>query len=195
MLVVQSLLPEAMGNTEGSLLIEFVLLGRDTNQPWWDYPGLEFWKFLNLLIFAAVMTYILRRRVTDALRSRREEIRRAVLKAQDQRDEAVKKLREVDSRLAGLESEAASIWSKAKTEAKAERERILHDAEAEMLKLREQSQREIESAGKVARDALRRFAAQQSVRLAEEVIQREIQPEDDARLIRLSVEGLGRSRI
>ena len=184
-----------MGKTEVTLLIELVLLWRDTNQPWWDYPGLEFWKFLNLLVFATAMTYILRRRVTDALRSRREGIRRAVLKAQDQRDEAVKKLREVDSRLAGVESEAASIWGKAKAEAKAERERILHDAEAEMLKLREQSQREIESAGKIASEELRRFAAQQSVRLAEEVIQREIQPEDDARLIRLSVEGLERSRI
>jgi F0F1-type ATP synthase membrane subunit b/b' len=118
-----------------------------------------------------------------------------VLRAQNQRDEAVKKLAEVDSRLAGVESEAASIWAKAKAEAEAEGARILQDAEAEMLKLREQSQREIESAGKVARQALRRFAAQQSVKLAEEVIQREIQPEDDARLIRLSVERLGRSRI
>jgi len=184
-----------MGNTEFTLLIELILLGRETNQPWWDYPGLEFWKFLNLIVFATALTYIVRRRVTDALRSRREGIRRAVLKAQNQRDEAVKKLAEVDSRLAGVESEAAGIWAKARAEAKAERERILQDAEAEMLKLREQSQREIESAGKVARQELRRFAAQQSVKLAEEVIQREIQPEDDARLIRLSVEELGRSRI
>src|SRR6266849_9564198 len=114
-----------MGNTGFTLLIELVLLGRDTNQPWWDYPGLEFWKFLNLLIFAASMTYILRRRVSDALRSRREGIRRAVLKAQNQRDEAVKKLAEVDSRLAGEESEAAGIWAKARAEAKAEREGIL----------------------------------------------------------------------
>jgi F-type H+-transporting ATPase subunit b len=184
-----------MPNTGLKLLMDLAMLSGDRNQPWWDYPGLEFWKFLNLLVFAAAMTYILRRRVTDALRSRREGIRRAVLRAQDQRDEAVRKLAEVDSRVAGVESEVAAIWGKAKAEAQAERERILHDTEAEMLKLREQSQREIESAGKVARQELRRFAAQQSVKLAEEVIEREIQPEDDARLIRLSVEGLGRSRI
>src|SRR5437773_10197520 len=90
-----------MGNSEFTMLTEVVLLGRDTNRPWWDYPGLEFWKFLNLIVFATALTFIVRRRVTDALRSRREGIRRAVLKAQNQRDEAVKKLAEVDSRLAG----------------------------------------------------------------------------------------------
>jgi F-type H+-transporting ATPase subunit b len=118
-----------------------------------------------------------------------------VLKAQDERDEALRQLAEVDSRLATVESEVAGIWSKARAEARAERERILQDTEAEMLKLRAQSQREIESAGKVARTELRLFAARQSVKTAEEVIRREIQPEDDANLIRLSIEGVVRSGI
>src|SRR2546428_4593175 len=171
--------------------MDFVLLSGDHNQPWWDYQGLEFWKFLNLIIFVAAITYILRRRLADALSSRREGIRRAVLQAQDERDEALRKLAEVDSRLATVEADVANILSKARAEAQAERERILRDTEAEMLKLREQSQREIESAGKVARQELRLFVAQKSVKLAEEVIQSEIRPEDDAKLIRLSVEGLG----
>jgi F-type H+-transporting ATPase subunit b len=175
--------------------MDFLLLPGNKNQPWWDYQGLEFWKFLDLLGFVAGMTYILRRRLTDALRSRREGIRRAVLKAQDERDEALRQLAEVDSCLTTVEWEVASIWSKARAEARAEHERILHDTEAEMLKLRAQSQREVESAGKVARMELRLFAAKQSVKLAEEVIRQEIQPEDDANLMRLSVEGLGRSRI
>ena len=62
-----------------------------------------------------------------------------------------------------------------------------------MLKLRAQAQREIESAGKVARHELQRFAAQQSVRLAKEIITQDIGPEDEARLIDLNVAELGRS--
>ena len=176
------------------LLMDLAVLSGDKGPPWWDYPGLEFWKFVNLLVFASVMAYILRRPLTDALRSRREGIRRDVLSAQDERDEALRKLAEMDSRLAGLDSQVAGIWGKAKAEAKAERERIMHESEAEMLTLREQSKREIEVAGKVARQELRRFAAQRSVKFAEEIIQRDIQPEDDAKLIRLGVEELGRSR-
>ena len=60
-----------------------------------------------------------------------------------------------------------------------------------MRKLREQARREIESAAKAARAELRQFAAEQSVRLAEEMIRREIRPEDDARLVKEYVEELG----
>jgi alkylation response protein AidB-like acyl-CoA dehydrogenase len=55
----------------------------------------------------------------------------------------------------------------------------------------EQAQREIESAGKAARQELREFAAGQSVQLAEEMIRRDIKPEDDARLVGLRIEELG----
>jgi F0F1-type ATP synthase membrane subunit b/b' len=51
--------------------------------------------------------------------------------------------------------------------------------------------REIETAGKAARKDLRRYTAEQSVRLAEEIVRREIKPEDDARLIRNNIEELG----
>ena len=193
--MVQSYKGEGRFEIPVQILMYFLLLSGDKSQPWWDYQGLELWKFLNLLAFVAAMTYILRRRLTDALRSRREGIRRAVLKGQDERDEALRQLAEVDSRLATVESEVAGIWSKARAEARAEGERILQDTEAEMLKLRAQSQREIESAGKVARTELRLFAARQSVKTAQEVIRREIQPADDANLIRLSIEGVGRSGI
>ena len=193
--MVQSYIADGEVEIPVEVLMYFLLLSGDKSQPWWDYQGLELWKFLNLLAFVAAMTYILRRRLTDALRSRREGIRRAVLKAQDERDEALRQLAEVDSRLATVESEVAGIWSKARAEARAERERILQDTEAEMLKLRAQSQRGIESAGKVARTELRLFAAWQSVKTAQEVIRREIQPEDDANLIRLSIEGVVRSGI
>ena len=176
---------------QGLYLADFFLLAGDNSCV--NYPGLEFWKFINLAVFVAVMLYFVRRPLTDALRSRREGIRRDLQRAKEERDQALAKLAEVDSRLARLDSEVAGIWEKAKAEAEAERERVKRETEAEMLKLREQSQREIEGAGKVARHELRRFAAQQTVKLAEEIIRRDMRPEDDARLIRLNVEELGRS--
>jgi F0F1-type ATP synthase membrane subunit b/b' len=87
--------------------------------------------------------------------------------------------------------EVASLHEQSQKEAADERERIRRSTEEETQKLREQAQREIESAGKAARHELREFAAQQSVRLAEEMIRRDIKPEDDARLVSLRVEELG----
>ncbi len=160
--------------------------------PWWNYPGVELWKFLNLFIFIALGIYLLRRPLTDALRSRREGITRDLLKARQERDLALAQLAEVESRVLGLDAEVATIRERSKLEAEAERERIKRSTEVEMAKLREQAQREIDSAGKAARQELRQFAAGQSVRLAEELIRREIRPEDDARLMGLNVEEFGR---
>ena len=176
-----------------AFLTTLITLSEDGNPRWFDYPGLELWKFINLSIFVVVMVYLLRRPLSDAFRSRREGIRRDLLKAQEERDQALAKLAEVESRLARLDSEVATIQEQSKAEAEAERQRIARDTEAEILKLQELAQREIESAGKVARQELRRFAAQQSVKLAEEIIRRDMRLEDDARLIRLNVEELGRS--
>ena len=76
-------------------------------------------------------------------------------------------------------------------EAAEERERIARSTETEINRLSEQATREIESAGKAAKKELRRYTAEQSVRLAEEIVRREMKPEDDARLIANNIEELG----
>jgi ATP synthase F0 subunit b len=159
--------------------------------PWWNRPGLELWKFFNLFLFVGAIIYFIRRPVSDALRARREGIRRELMRAREERDAANAKLEEVKARLANLDAEVASVREQARREAEAEAERIRRSADEEADKLREQARREIESAGKAARQELRRYAAEQSVRLAEEMIRRDIRPEDDQRLVNRQVEELG----
>jgi F-type H+-transporting ATPase subunit b len=132
------------------------------------------------------------RPIREALRARKEGIKRELLEARRQRDEALAKLTEVDLRFANLDAEVAKIQEKARKEADAETERIRLATDEEIAKIREQAKREIESAGKAARYELRRFAAQESVRLAAAILEREIGPDDDARLTSLSVQELGR---
>ena len=160
---------------------------------WWDYPGVELWKFINLAVFVGALVYILTRKVKlgEAFKTRRENIRRELVRAQEERDAAIAKLKEVEERLARLSSEVATIQEQSKHEAAEERERIAKSTEVEITKLSEQGQREIESAGKAAKHELRRYAAQTAVELAEEIIRREMKPEDDARLIQKNVQELG----
>jgi F0F1-type ATP synthase membrane subunit b/b' len=159
--------------------------------PWWNVPSFEVWRFVNLFIFIGLFIYILRRPVSEAMRARREGIRRDLMRAQEERNAALAKLAEVEARLARLDAEVASVREQTKKEAAEEGERIRISTEEETRKLRIQAQREIESAGKVARQELREFAAEQSVRLAEEMIRLDIKPEDDARLVGLRIEELG----
>jgi F-type H+-transporting ATPase subunit b len=159
--------------------------------PWWNIPSFELWRWVNLAIFVYLFYRILRRPVSEAMRARREGIRRDLIRAQEERNAALAKLEEVEQRLAKLDAEVASVRAQSEREGAEERERIRRATEEETRKLREQAQREIESAGKAARQELREFAAEQSVRLAEEMIRRDIKPEDDARLVGLRIEELG----
>ena len=160
--------------------------------PWWlNYPGFEAWKFVNLGLFVCLLVYFLRRPLGEAFRARREGIRRDLMRAQEERDAALAKLEEVEARLARLDDEVATVREQANREAEQERERIKRATEEEARKMREQAQREIESAGKAARQELRHYAAEQSVRLAEQMIRRDMRPEDDVRLVNLEIEELG----
>jgi ATP synthase F0 subunit b len=174
-----------------SFIANIFVLTEGEAAPWWNIPSFELWRWINLLIFVGLFIYILRRPVSEAMRARREGIRRELMRAQEERNAALAKLEEVEARLSRLGEEVSSVRQQSEREAAAERERIRQTTEEDSRKLREQAQREIESAGKAARQELREFAAEQSVRLAEEMIRRDIKPEDDARLVTLRVEELG----
>ncbi len=174
--------------------LEFLTLSQEGSS-WWNYPGFELWKFVNLTVFVTAAIYLhgrFGRPLAEALRARKEVIKRELKNALDERDRALTKLAEVEARLQGLDGEAASLREQAKLEAEAERERIKRSTETEMAKLRLQAQREIESATKLAKQELRRFAAERSVTIAAEAVRRDIRPEDDTRLIGLNLEQIGR---
>lgn len=174
-----------------SLTANIVFLAEGERAPWWNIPSFEVWRWFNLLIFVYLFYRILRRPVSEAMHARREGIRRDLMRAQEERNAAMAKLEEVEARLSRLDFEVASVRAQSEREAAEEGERIKRSTEEETRKLRAQAQREIESMGKAARQELREFAAEQSVRLAEEMIHRDIKPEDDARLVSLRVEELG----
>lgn len=148
-------------------------------------------KVVNLLLFVGVMYYFLRRPIKEAFRARQESIRAELMRAEEERDAAVAKLKEVEGRIARLDEEVEAIRANAQREAAEERARVERATEDEMRKIREQARREIESAAKAARAELRAYAAEQSVMLAEEMIRRDIRPEDEAHLVREYVEELG----
>lgn len=176
-------------------LYQFGAIDIDGSIPWWNYPGLELWKFFNLLVLICAGLYLHRRfgrPIREALRSRGEGIKRELVRARAERDQALAKLTEVELHFAKLDAEVAKVKEKARREAEAETERIRSATDEEIAKIRQQAKREIESAGKAARHDLRRFAAQESIRLAEAILEREIGAEDDARLTSLSVQELGR---
>jgi ATP synthase F0 subunit b len=110
--------------------------------------------------------------------------------ARRDKQEAQKKLAEVEARLGRLDQEVAEIRAQAERESQAEAERISKTAQADAEKIRQTATREIEGAMRAARSELRDFVAEHSVKLAEDIIRREIRPEDDSRMFTRFVDDL-----
>lgn len=174
------------------MVFALIFILSSENPPWWDYPGFELWKFVNLALFVGLMIYVLNKAdLRGAFRARGESIKAELEKARTERDAALAKLKEVEERLAGMSEQVSAINQRSKAEADQERQRIAQSTQEEIAKLSAQAQREIENAAKVAKNELRSFAAEQSIRMAEELIRRDMRPEDDARLMMHNVEEMG----
>ena len=156
-----------------------------------NYPGFEAWKFLNLFVFVGLLVYILRKPLGSAFRARRETIRAELIKAQQERDAAMAKLQQVEERLKNLDAETARIREQSMREAEAEATRIAEQTAADIEKMRENARREIAGAAAIAKRELRQFSADESIRLAEEMVRANLQGDTAARLVNTSIEGLG----
>lgn len=162
---------------------------------WLNYPGLELWKFVNLAIFIAIGIYILRRPISGALAGRGEAIKRELIEAQEQKARAIAKMAEADSLLSRLDADVRAVKEHARQEAEAERTRLAAAASREIEKLKQQGEREVDNAAKVARKSLRQFFAQRSIAFARDRVRARIRPEDDRQLIENSIGELRRARV
>lgn len=140
-------------------------------------------KAVNLIIFLGLLYFLLRKPAREFFTTRLAEVRATLQQAAKEKEAASAKMAELDARLSRLDTELADIKSQAQREAAAERERLQAEAQRDAEKIRVTAKREIESTKQIAMSELREFAATKAVDLAEQMIRRELKPEDDARLV------------
>jgi F-type H+-transporting ATPase subunit b len=161
----------------------------------WDqyinYPAFEVWRFVNLAIFVLLMIYLLKKPLSETFKAKREEIRSELIKAEEAKKAAIAKLTEVEAKLAGAEAEISRLKKEAREEIETEKLRLISQAETEAEKLKGQAAGEIVRVGQVAKLELRRFAVEESLRLAEEKLRIEVTPQTDSRLIRTGIKAIG----
>ncbi|MEO6050132.1 MAG: hypothetical protein ABIP78_02230 [Pyrinomonadaceae bacterium] len=158
---------------------------------YFNIPGFEAWKFLNLVIFIALMVYVAKKPLSEAFKAKREQIRFELIKAEEEKQAALNKLIATEAKLVQLETEKADILQNAKDEAAFEKKRLTDQTKIEIARLRQQSQSELARLTGQSRAELRRFSAEESVRLAEEKLRAQIDGEKDARLVKASIQEIG----
>lgn len=150
------------------------------------------WQVINFIVFVAIMIYILRNKIGigKVFDDRAVAIRKELDKAKIEKEEAERKLAEVEARMSKLDEEVAQMRAEADLEAEREATRIREAATLEAEKIKLMTAREIEGAMKEARAELRAFVADNSVAMAEAIIRRELKPEDNSKILNKYVEEL-----
>lgn len=140
-------------------------------------------KAINLIIFILVLYYLVRKPAREFFRRRLADVRSTLERAAKEKEAATAKLAEIDARLSRVDADLAEIRAQAERESQTEQARLERETETEAERLRQMAAREIESAKQSALVELREFAAGKAVDLAEEMLRRELTPEDDRRLL------------
>ncbi len=148
-------------------------------------------RWFNLIVLFGVIYIFTREPIRNFLRGRREDIARDIAAARQAREEAERKLAEIEARQARLEEELAEIRREAEAEAARERERILAQAEAEAGKILAAAGREIDGLSRAARQELKAYAARLAVEMARERITAGLDTDARHRLVDRFIISLG----
>ncbi len=121
---------------------------------------------LNFLILAGGLYALLASGIAKNFRGRSAAIKKGMEEARQASAEANARLRDIEERLARLDSEVAAIRTAAEADFSAEEKRIAQSAEEDARRVVENAQQEIESAARLAQRELKSYAAELSVDLA-----------------------------
>jgi F-type H+-transporting ATPase subunit b len=141
------------------------------------------WPTVNFLILAGALWWFFKEPFVTYLRDRHTSIRKDLVEAANVNAAAAAQLAEIDKKLAALPAEIEALRARGAEEIAAEERRIAALAAAERDRLLEQTRREIDVQLRLAKRELVEHAANLSVQLASERLQRQITPDDQERLV------------
>jgi F-type H+-transporting ATPase subunit b len=147
-----------------------------------------FWKFVNTVILFALLYWILRKPISDFINNGIESVVSKFEKAKQEKEEALKLLKEAEEKSKAAKEEAEKIKAYAKEVAQREKEQILAEAKQTAERIVKMADEEIEKEVYKAKEELKKFAAQKAIELSESRLKNTITPELNKKLIESSLE-------
>jgi F-type H+-transporting ATPase subunit b len=148
-------------------------------------------RFFNLALVIGIVVWIARKPLAEFFVTRTQSIHEQITEAEKVRRESEAKLADIQSRMSHLDEELRALKESAEKEAQAEYQRLIGEAERDAQKIVDRARQEIEGMTRAAHLELKTHAGELSVRLAEEIIRREITDDDRGRIFARFVTRLG----
>jgi F-type H+-transporting ATPase subunit b len=152
------------------------------------------WHAINLALIVGVIVYFARTPLRTFMAERRSSIESNIAAAKRELEAADARLAECNARMASLDREIDEIRTTVRMQAEAERDRLLADARAAAERIGRDAAIAVEQEGHRARTELRDEAAEIAVRLAGDILERQVGDADRARFVDEFVTSVGPAR-
>lgn len=149
-------------------------------------------QLVNFLILLAVLYRFVYKPLLATLEARTGAIKQQLAEAQAAREAAQRQLGEFEAKLTAAQAEAQAVRDRALREAAELRDRLNAEARQEATRLVETARAEIDQSVRRARTELRAEVVSLAVAIAERLIRKSVQAEDQERLIQDALARLDR---
>ena len=150
-------------------------------------------RWLNFLLVAGALAYLIGKFGTPYFRARAQAIARAIEEANQTRAVAERELREADEKLAGIETEIEQERRTAERDSAADGERIRALTKSDIEKISQAARAEIAAAERVGSQELRAIAAKLATDRAAALIREQLNAASEAALFESFVGELTRA--
>jgi len=156
-------------------------------------PGLFMWTIVTFFIVLAILKWKAWGPLMDALDKREEDIRNALSSAEKAKEEAGKVAEDYEEMIRKAQAEAQKIVAESKAAGEKVREEIKVTAEKEAGDILEKAQHQIQTEKEKAVQEIRSSVVEFSLQAATKVIEKNVDSEDNRRLIKETVARIGKS--
>ncbi|RMF97939.1 MAG: hypothetical protein D6734_01125 [Candidatus Schekmanbacteria bacterium] len=151
----------------------------------------EIYKWINFLILAGALFFVLKKIVPEFFSARVENIKRTLEESRRAEKEANEKLKIAEEKIKSLNKEIEIIRANAKAAIEKEKKRILEEANEKIARIEEQNEQNIRQAIELSVKELKEEIIKQATVLAEDMIKGRITPEERKKLFNNYVKQLG----
>ncbi len=164
-------------------LLAFAAVAQAAGDGGFDKTKDLLWRVMNFSALVALLVFLLKKPLANALNSRREAIRAQLEELEAKRAGAERAYQECEGKLAGLEAEAKAILEEAVRQGEAEKARLIAEGERAAGDMKRQAEMAVQHELAAATTRLKAEIVGEAALVAEELIKKSLQPADEARMI------------
>jgi F-type H+-transporting ATPase subunit b len=150
-----------------------------------------FWRVINFIALMIILVKFGAKPIASALGGRQAAVKNELEDLESRRDDAEAQYREFEAKLATVEKDIDSIVEKAVAQAEVEKTKILEKAEQAVGDMKRQAELAIQNEIVEARRNLKNDVADQAAVMAEELIVKNLTPEDQVKIIENYLDKVG----